>query len=88
MIEDCPDNVREHRQFVSVIFSLQHPLNEKSDTKSLVEHPYFVLINGLKQKPQLNIDGKPVDITAPHEFREKEGVPTLKLEDTPIVELE
>jgi hypothetical protein len=56
--------------------------------RSMVEHPYFVLINGLKQKPQLKIDGNLVDIIAPHEFREKEGVLILKLQGKPMVELE
>jgi len=53
-----------------------------------VEHPYFVLINGLKHKPQLKIHGTLVGFTAPHEFKEKEGVLILKLEGTPTVELE
>jgi hypothetical protein len=56
--------------------------------QSIVEHPYFVLVNGLKHKPQLKINGNLVVITAPHDFKEKEGVLILKLEGAPVVELE
>jgi hypothetical protein len=46
---------------------------------SWVEGPYYILINGLKQKPQLKIGGAKVDCTAPHAFFEREGLLILKL---------
>ncbi|HTL58929.1 MAG TPA: hypothetical protein VL361_24795 [Candidatus Limnocylindrales bacterium] len=41
--------------------------------------PYYVLVNGLPRKPQLKIDGKATDCSAPHEFLEKQGQLILKL---------
>lgn len=54
---------------------------------SWVDHPYYVLINGLTKKPQLKINGKATDCAAPHEFQEKEGRLILKVEGDSRIEL-
>ncbi|MGH7972246.1 MAG: hypothetical protein ACREIC_26335, partial [Limisphaerales bacterium] len=43
------------------------------------EQAYYVLVNGLAQKPKLSIDGSPVDCSAPHEFDAGKGRLILKL---------
>ena len=58
------------------------------EIRSWSERPYFVLINGLAKKPQLRLDGKPVDCAEPHQFQEKEGRLILNLRGSPRVELE
>jgi len=50
--------------------------------------PYYVLINGLAQKPRLKLGSQPVEITAPHQFQEQQGVLILELKGTAAVELE
>jgi hypothetical protein len=57
------------------------------ESQSWLEGPYFVLINGLAKKPQLRIDGKPVDCAEPHQFQEKEGRLILNLQGSPRIEL-
>jgi len=52
-----------------------------------VEGPYYVLINGLKQKPQLKIGRQRADCSAPHEFLEKEGQLVLKLGGSTQIEV-
>ena len=41
---------------------------------------YYVLVSGLRKKPNLKLDGKPVACAAPHEFLEPEGRLILRLE--------
>jgi hypothetical protein len=55
--------------------------------ETALDHPYFVLVNGLGTKPQLEINGKKTECTAPHEFLEKEGRLILRLEGNARVEL-
>ncbi len=67
-------------------------MNEKTghisfQVGSWVDHPYYVLINGLRKKPQLEINGKATDCAPPHEFQEKEGRLILKVEANPRIEL-
>ncbi len=52
-----------------------------------VDHPYFVLINGLTKRPRLAINGKEADCTPPHQFLEKQGRLVLQLEGKPHVVL-
>jgi len=53
-----------------------------------VDHPYYVLINGLNHAPKLKINGKQAECSTPHEFQEKEGRLILKLEGTSRIHLE
>jgi hypothetical protein len=55
--------------------------------ESWVNHPYYILINGITNKPRLRINGKATDCSAPQEFQEKEGRLILKVEGNPRVEL-
>jgi hypothetical protein len=56
-------------------------------TESWVDHPYYVLINGLVTKPHLKINGKVTDCNAPHQFLEKEGRLLLHLEGKSRIEI-
>ena len=49
--------------------------------------PYYVLVNGLQAKPQLKIDAKATECSAPHEFMERPGQLILKLVGTSQIEL-
>ena len=55
--------------------------------ESWVAGPYFVLINGLHQRPKLKIQGKATDCSAPNEFLEEDGQLILKLTGSTQVEL-
>jgi len=57
------------------------------ESQSWWEGPYFVLINGLAKKPQLKIDGKPVECVEPHQFQEREGRLILRLRGSPRIDL-
>jgi hypothetical protein len=52
-----------------------------------MNRPYFVLVNGLKQKPRLSLNGEAVNCAPPHQFLEKEGRLILQLEGKARVEL-
>ena len=52
-----------------------------------LDHPYFVLVNGLPCKPQLKLNGKPTDGAGRNQFFEKEGRLILQLEGRARVEL-
>ncbi len=52
-----------------------------------LNHPYYVLINGLTQEPRLTINGRRTSCTAPHLFLEKEGRLILQLDGKTRVEL-
>jgi hypothetical protein len=56
--------------------------------RGAVDRPYYVLVNGLKHKPQLKLNGKPVEVAPPHQFLENEGALILKLQGGPVVEVE
>jgi hypothetical protein len=49
--------------------------------------PYFVLVNGLARPPQVRVNGKPVELTAPNEFRVEGGQLILQLSGWAAVEL-
>jgi hypothetical protein len=70
---------------------IKDPVETKDKVKFIVapwvEGPYFVLINGLKQKPQLKIGRQKADCSAPHEFLEKEGRLILKLSGSTQIEV-
>jgi hypothetical protein len=53
-----------------------------------LDHPYYVLINGLTRKPRLRISGKQTDCGAPHQLLEKEGRLILQLAGKPRVEID
>jgi len=55
--------------------------------ESWVDHPYYVLLNGLSKQPAVKINGKKVECAAPHEFEEKEGRLILQLEGSSKVEI-
>ncbi len=42
--------------------------------------PYFILVNGLTQKPRVKINGKAAALTGSNRFQEKEGRLILQLE--------
>jgi hypothetical protein len=70
---------------------IKDPMETKDKVKfkvaPWVEGPYYVLINGLKQKPQLKIGRQKADCSAPHEFLEKEGQLILKLGGSTQIEV-
>ena len=49
--------------------------------------PYFVLVNGLKQPPQLTIDGERIDCSGRNQFLPKEGWLILELKSNARVEI-
>ena len=53
-----------------------------------LDRPYFVLVNGLSTRPQLEINGTKTDCAAPHEFLEREGRLILQLQGNARVELQ
>lgn len=55
--------------------------------ETALNHPYFVLVNGLGSRPLLKINGKKTECAAPHEFTEKEGRLVLQLEGKSEVEV-
>lgn len=55
--------------------------------ESWVGHRYFILINGLGQKPHVQINGHAVECSEPHQFLQKQGQLILELEGNPGVEL-
>jgi hypothetical protein len=55
---------------------------------SVSYRPFFVLLNGFKQKPQLKLNGRPADITAPHQFIATDGVLILSMPDERTIEIE
>jgi hypothetical protein len=72
----------------AIIHDQENGRRVRFDVQPWAERPYFVLINGLTQKPRVKLDGKPVEIALPHQFLEKEGVLILRLEGATPVELE
>ena len=56
--------------------------------RSWVQHPYFVLINGLADQPRININGRTTECTPPHQFRQKQGQLILQLEGPDSVALD
>ncbi len=48
---------------------------------------YYILLNGYAKKPQLKVNGRKTDCSAPHEYLDKEGCLLLKLEGKAHVEL-
>ncbi len=57
------------------------------EVESWVKSPYFVLINGLSQKPQLVINGQQAECSSPNQFLEQEGWLILQLKGRARVEL-
>lgn len=70
---------------------IKNPAETKDSLKftvaAWVKGPFYVLINGLNQKPQLKINGEKTDCSAPHEFLQKEGQLILKLNGGTHIEL-
>jgi len=70
-------------------------INNKKETMGKVEfqidgwpdRPYYVLINGLRGKPQLKLDGKSIDCSSPHQFLAPEGRLILQVSGSPHIEL-
>ncbi len=56
--------------------------------QSWLQRPYYVLINGLKRKPTVAINGRKVELASPQQFIEKQGRLILQLEGQPTVELQ
>jgi len=52
-----------------------------------VKSPYYVLVNGLAQEPQLTINGQPTPCSGPNQFLSKEGWLILELKGKTPVEL-
>jgi hypothetical protein len=71
---------------------ISNPQESKGDVsfeiKSWVDHPYFLMVNGLMRKPRLKLNGQAVECAPPHEFSEKTGRLILQLEGGPLVDLE
>jgi hypothetical protein len=55
--------------------------------ESWVDHPYYILVNGLKKAPLLKINGKATECSSPNQFLQKEGWLILRLEGRSRVEL-
>jgi hypothetical protein len=51
------------------------------------KRPYWVLVNGLWQKPRLKLDGREVLLTGPYQYQAAEGRLTLQLRGPAAVEL-
>ena len=51
------------------------------------KHPYFVVVNGLRQAPQLRVDGRPTALESPHEYQAAARRLILRLEGVATVEL-
>jgi hypothetical protein len=49
--------------------------------------PYFILVNGLAQKPRVKVGGKEIALTGNNEFQEEKGRLLLQLEGQPALEL-
>jgi hypothetical protein len=57
------------------------------EVESWVKAPYFVLVNGLSQKPRLAINGQPADFSGPNQFLPKEGWLVLQLKGNARVDI-
>jgi hypothetical protein len=57
------------------------------EVESWVKAPYFVLVNGLAQQPQLVINGQRTDCSGPNQFLPKEGWLILELKGKARVEM-
>ena len=57
------------------------------EVETWVKSPYFVLVNGLAQQPQLSINGQHTDCSGPNQFLPKEGWLVLELKGNARVEL-
>jgi hypothetical protein len=57
------------------------------EIESWVKAPYFVLVNGLKQPPQLAINGERTDCSGRNQFLPKEGWLILELKSNARVEI-
>ena len=72
--------------------TIAHPLESKDrvsfSIRPWMHESYFVLINGLQQRPHLRIGGKEVKCSAPHEFLEPAGQLILNLTGGSEIELE
>jgi hypothetical protein len=81
------NNLRAH-----VPGEIKNPQEKKGRVSFQIEtwldHPYYVLINGLTRKPRLRISGKQTDCGSPHQFLEKEGRLILQLAGKPRVEID
>jgi hypothetical protein len=56
------------------------------EAESWWKHPYFILVNGLKAKPRVVINGKPAREEAA-QYSEKEGRLALELDQKSRVEI-
>jgi hypothetical protein len=49
--------------------------------------PYFVLVNRLRQRPQVSVGGQPLRLEPPHHWSESDGALVLRLSGTSTVRL-
>jgi hypothetical protein len=57
------------------------------EIQNWVGHPYYVLVTGLAQQPDLEINGKRVECSSPHQFLQTAGELILRLEGNARVKL-
>jgi len=55
--------------------------------KSWMNRPYFVLINGLSQRPQVRVNGQPLTVAQPHQYLSDGGNLILQLQGDVSIEL-
>jgi hypothetical protein len=51
------------------------------------DHPYWILVNGARQKPRVLIQDQELPLAAPHVYQTSEGRLILQLQGSPVVEI-
>lgn len=69
-------NARDARRSIS--FTVQ----------SWTDHPYYVLINGLRQTPRVRLNGVPTPLGAPHDYIADQGQLILQIQGMAVVQIE